>query len=129
MEKLIKITENDLHKIVKDCLGKILNEVKFKGKSYHGNNYKDWEKLSDIRRDVSDYYDRKEKDIVNDFHNNRYDILKYGNDRLSANRKKYHNDNIAARNMFNASNIDDDEVNNKQRFDDFMKHKKLSRNK
>ena len=43
------IPEQKMHKIVKESVSKILNEVNFNGKSFHGNNPSDWMELSNMR--------------------------------------------------------------------------------
>jgi hypothetical protein len=54
-KKLVRLTEGDLHRIVKECVNRILNEVKLKTKhgeiSLHGNNAYDWAELEKLRRD------------------------------------------------------------------------------
>jgi hypothetical protein len=50
MKQRIKLTESDLHKIVKESVNKVLNEVQFGGESLHGNNPEDWMKVSRARR-------------------------------------------------------------------------------
>jgi len=60
-KKLIRLTESDLHKIVKESVNMILKEVKYGGESLHGNNSKDWYALSQIRgyRDNDKYGHKK----------------------------------------------------------------------
>lgn len=47
---LIRLTEQDLHKIVKESVNKILMEVNFGGKSLHGSNPEDWMEVSKARK-------------------------------------------------------------------------------
>ena len=49
MRQRIRLTESDLHRIIKESVKKVLNEVKFNGVSYHGTNPYDWKDLADIR--------------------------------------------------------------------------------
>ena len=60
MKKLIRLTESDLHRIVKESVNMILKEVKYGGESLHGNNPNDWYTLSQIRgyRDFDKYGDK-----------------------------------------------------------------------
>ena len=46
---LIKLTESDLHNIVKESVSRILSEIQYGGESLHGNNAKDWYALSQVR--------------------------------------------------------------------------------
>ena len=53
-KKLIRLTENDLHKIIKESVNKILNEVAIKGKSgktysLHGTDPESWAVMSRVR--------------------------------------------------------------------------------
>lgn len=45
-KQIIRLTESDLHQMVKEAVNKILkesmNEVQFGGESLHGNNPEDW---------------------------------------------------------------------------------------
>lgn len=49
----IRITESDLHMIIKESVDRVLNEVKFGGESFHGNNAADWAALDHIRHALS----------------------------------------------------------------------------
>lgn len=54
-KKIIRLTENDLHKIIKESVNKILNEVAIKGKSgktysLHGNDEESWDIMSKLRQ-------------------------------------------------------------------------------
>ena len=55
-KKLIRLTEQDLHRIVKESVNKILNEVKWKdyrGKEHstHGTNSEGWQDVRNARED------------------------------------------------------------------------------
>lgn len=50
-KQVIRLTESDLHRIVKESVNKILMEVNFGGKSLHGNNPEDWIEVSKARKD------------------------------------------------------------------------------
>ena len=50
-KKLIRLTESDLHKIVKESVNRVLNEVQFGGESLHGNNPEDWAAMKYLRND------------------------------------------------------------------------------
>ena len=56
MRKKIRLTESDLHRIIKESVNKILNEVEFGGESLHGNNPADWNALYRLRNNISDYH-------------------------------------------------------------------------
>lgn len=49
VKKLIRLTESDLHNLVKEAVNKILNEVQYGGESLHGNKAEDWEALAHVR--------------------------------------------------------------------------------
>ncbi len=79
-KKLIRLTEQDLHKIVKESVNKILNEVRYLDvdfpyniRSYHGNNPNDWGALADerYRRGLDakreyEYYDSPQDALYSD---------------------------------------------------------------
>ena len=48
-KKLIRLTEQDLHRIVKESVERILNEVEIGGESLHGDNPEDWATVSHLR--------------------------------------------------------------------------------
>lgn len=48
-KKLIRLTESDLRKIVKESVNRVLNEIQYGGESLHGNSPTDWEALSQVR--------------------------------------------------------------------------------
>jgi len=57
-KKLIRLTENDLHKIVKESVNRTINEVALKGKSgktysLHGNDEESWDIVSRLRQKKS----------------------------------------------------------------------------
>ena len=54
-KKLIRLTESDLHRVVKESVNKVLNEVMYNGKSLHGNNPDDWKYMADVRGDEAHY--------------------------------------------------------------------------
>ena len=55
MKQRIRLTESDLHKIVKESVKRILNEVEFGGESLHGNNPEDWAAMRYVRNDRIDH--------------------------------------------------------------------------
>ena len=55
MKKLVRLTESDLHKIVKESVNRVLNEVQFGGESLHGNNPEDWAAMKYLRNDRIDH--------------------------------------------------------------------------
>lgn len=48
--RTIRLTENDLHNIIKESVRRIINEVQVNGQSLHGNNAQDWQTMQNIRR-------------------------------------------------------------------------------
>ena len=60
-KKIIRLTESDLHRIIKESVNKVLNEVQFGGESFHGDNPTDWAALADLRLTAGDI----NKDIYN----------------------------------------------------------------
>ena len=48
-KKLIRLTESDLHRIVRESVNIVLNEVQFGGESLHGNNPEDWVAIRKVR--------------------------------------------------------------------------------
>jgi hypothetical protein len=55
MKKLIRLTESDLHKIVKESAKRIMKEVALKGKSgktysLHGNDEESWDIMTNLRQ-------------------------------------------------------------------------------
>ena len=57
-KKLIRLTESDLHKIVKESVNRVINEVALKGKSgktysLHGNDEESWDIVSRLRQKKS----------------------------------------------------------------------------
>lgn len=59
MKNRIRISESDLHRIVKESVNKILNEVAIKGKSgktysLHGNDEESWDIMSKLRQNQKD---------------------------------------------------------------------------
>jgi hypothetical protein len=52
--KLIRLTESDLHRIVKESVKRILNEIKLGGESLHGNNAEDWAAMKYLRAKRAD---------------------------------------------------------------------------
>ena len=55
MKKIIRLTEDDLHRIVKN----VISEVMYNGHSYHGNNSYDWSRIADERDKKTDFYDKQ----------------------------------------------------------------------
>lgn len=49
MKQIIRLTESDLHRLVKESVNKILKEVKYKGHSLHGDNPYDWATMHHVR--------------------------------------------------------------------------------
>ena len=60
-KKLIRLTESDLHRIVRESVNRVLNEVKFGGESLHGNNPTDWAAVKDLRNDLADHYGEEDE--------------------------------------------------------------------
>ena len=55
----IRLTEAQLHRVIKESVEKVLNEIKFGGESLHGDNPEDWtamEKLRDMKVDNAPFY-------------------------------------------------------------------------
>ena len=85
-KKLIRLTEQDLHRIVKESVNKVLNEIQYGGESLHGNNPEDWETMRNLRSDhmglypsgYEDEYDKNERAWDRD-ENNATSL--YGNDK------------------------------------------------
>lgn len=66
-KKLIRLTEGDLHRIIKESVNKILNEIQFDGESLHGSNPEDWMKVSKARKNNAlDILDGDEEYSAND---------------------------------------------------------------
>jgi len=63
-KKLIRLTESDLHRIVKESVNRILNEVEYGGESLHGNNAEDWGAVHRVRS-ARGWRDQDERDIHN----------------------------------------------------------------
>ena len=83
-KNIIRLTESDLHKIVKESVQSILNEVEFGGESLHGNSPEDWATMMSLRdanvnRDErlakSKFY-KNNNDAINSALNNRRQGLK-----------------------------------------------------
>lgn len=87
-KQIIRLTESDLHQMVKEAVNKILketmNEVQFGGESLHGNNPEDWATMMSLRdanvnRDErlakSKFY-KNNNDAINSALNNRRQGLK-----------------------------------------------------
>ena len=58
MKKIIRLTESDLHRIVKECVNMAINEAALKGKSgktysLHGNDEESWDIVSRLRQKKS----------------------------------------------------------------------------
>jgi len=69
MKRTIRLTESDLHRIVKECVNQALNEVTYGGESFHGDNPEDWDAIKQIRqkrlnRDGNQPYRYKDYDGV-----------------------------------------------------------------
>ena len=60
-KNLIRLTESDIHNIVKEAVNKILSEIKYGGESLHGGNASDWHALSQVRaqRHFNKYGDKQ----------------------------------------------------------------------
>lgn len=61
MKRQIRLTESDLHRIVKESVNKVLNEVRVRctdGEIHdlHGWNPDDWSEMAEVRYNKSDYY-------------------------------------------------------------------------
>ena len=66
-KKLIRLTESDLHRIVKESVNRVLNEVEFRGRTFHGNMPDDWRKIAHIRNAYKMDADRGETDAINGY--------------------------------------------------------------
>ena len=58
MKKIVRLTESDLHRIVKECVNRAINEVALKGKSgktysLHGNDEESWDIVTRLRQKKS----------------------------------------------------------------------------
>ena len=58
MKRIIRLTESDLHNIVKECVNRAINEAALKGKSgktysLHGNDEESWDIVSRLRQKKS----------------------------------------------------------------------------
>lgn len=54
MKKMIRLTEGDIHRIVKESVNRVLNEIKLGGESLHGNNAEDWAAMKYLRAKMAD---------------------------------------------------------------------------
>ena len=108
--EIIKITEGDLRNIIRESVNRIISEVMFRGKSYHGTNGDDWEELSDIRADASKYYDKEFNDGINTLPKSKTDSKKWADDRIASHNKKWHNYDQSSRDMLNAMDVCDDDT-------------------
>lgn len=45
----IKLTEAQLHRVIKESVKRILSEIKIGGESLHGNNPEDWSAIENVR--------------------------------------------------------------------------------
>ena len=73
-KQVIRLTESDLHRIIKESVNKVLKEVSLKGKSgkeysFHGDNYDSWNTLAKLRKQQMNTPNRimtgREKDAYN----------------------------------------------------------------
>jgi len=96
---LIRLTEQDLHRIVKESVNKILSEVEFRGRAFHGNRQDDWRKMANIRQGLKMDADRGETDAINGY-NNSFDQQDAKEAEYWRNASKKHSRN-ADRNMNN----------------------------
>jgi len=53
MGKIIRLTENDLHRIIKNSVNSVLKEMNVNGVSVHGNNGRDWNVMRNVRQKVA----------------------------------------------------------------------------
>lgn len=76
MKKLVRLTESDIHRIVKESVNMVLNEVNVfdprtgKYVSVHGNDQWGWDKMAGIRK----YYKNQASDEANRFNTECDDI-------------------------------------------------------
>lgn len=56
MKRTIRLSEAELHRVIKESVNAILNEVKYDGVSYHGTNPYDWVDIKDIRDEYGDRF-------------------------------------------------------------------------
>ena len=76
MIRRVRLTESDLHRIVKESVSRILNEANVfdprtgEYVSVHGNGQYDWDKMAGIRR----HYKRQASDDVNRYYTDWCDL-------------------------------------------------------
>lgn len=49
----IRLTESQLHRVIKESVKRILNEVEFGGESLHGNSPEDWTAIGKVRHHIN----------------------------------------------------------------------------
>ena len=102
-KKLIRLTESDLHRIVKESVNRVLSEVEFRGREFHGNRPDDWRKMANIRKAFKDDADRSETDAINGYFHS-FDSQDAKEADYWRNASKKHSKN-ADRNINNYSNM------------------------
>lgn len=55
----IRLSESQLHRVIKESVNRVLNEIKFGGESLHGDNPEDWEAMHTLR----DYRINRESEL------------------------------------------------------------------
>ena len=98
-KNIIRLTESDLHRIVKESVERILGEVEFRGRTFHGNNPDDWRKMADIRKGLKMDADKGETDAINGY-NHSFDPQDAKEAEHWRNASKKHSKNVD-RNMNN----------------------------
>lgn len=63
-KKLVKLTESQLHNIIAESVNRILNEIRYNGVDYHGNNPYDWVDVAYKRmnKSIEKPYDKRRDD-------------------------------------------------------------------
>lgn len=74
MKQTIRLRESDIHRIVKESVNRVLNEVEFGGETLHGNNPEDWASMKHLRNLRMDRDDDSHinGDITDDEHEARF---------------------------------------------------------
>lgn len=73
MKQTIRLTESELNNLIVNSVRRIINEIKYQGVSFHGQNPSDFVAMSNIR----DAFNEKELELAN----KRYSLLRKFADR------------------------------------------------
>jgi hypothetical protein len=115
MKKQIRLSENDLHRIIRACVNEALNEIQYNGQSFHGDNADDWNTLATHRLNNND----KDTDTVKNFTNSLRDM---GN-ASDLNRSYYAKEKDKVKDRADALDKYKDSVNYIQKHNRFLKKK------